>query len=366
MTRGRVDAQQLFWLSLVSMVATLVLTVPGELVRWAGRAAWWTPLAAAVVLVPLAFAVGRAAGRHGDAVALARDRLGPVAGRLLLLAIWAALALDAAMVTREVADGAASVFVRAVVPLPLLIVTVVGPGVWLAWLGPVVMGRVATVVTVGFVVLFVLGFAVATPALHVLWTRPILPVDGRFLSPPPLVLVGLWLIEPTLTVALMMGQARASARARGGTVAALATAAGAFLLTASIWLVIADFGPVRAAELAQPLLHVMQELPYTLYLEHLDSFVVPVEVLSALVKVGVFLWLWARISVGVLDLPTVWLLPALGLANGGLAMAIATNGLELDRLLYQATVYIVPAVLLLFAVAYVARGRRRGRVVRAT
>lgn len=358
MKRGRINARQLFWLAFVSMVATLVLTVPGELVRWAGRGAWWTPLAAATPMVPLAFLIGQAGGRQGDAVAMVRQRLGPVAGRGLLLAVWVALALDAAIVTREVAEGASNVFVHATVPVPLLVGIIVATGMWLAWLGPVVMGRVATAITLGFMISFAVGFVVATPVLHVLWARPLLPTDGRFLGTAPITLSWLWLIEPALFGALVMDEVLPSARASTGTLVALATAAGAVLLSTSTWLVIADFGPVRAAEFAEPLLHVMQELPYSVYLEHLDSFVVPVEILSALVKVGLFLWLWARVSYGLIDLPLAWLMPALALINGAASTVMFGNGLDLVRSTYGYALYILPALLVLFAAAYLPLGRR--------
>ena len=213
MRRGKIDTRQLFWLAFVSMVATLVLTVPGELVRWAGRGGWWTPLAAAAPMVPLAFVIGQAGGRQGDAPARVLRRLGPVAGRALLLAVWVALAVDAAIVTREVAEGAGNVFVHATVPVPLLVAIIVATGMWLAQLGPVVMGRVATAITVGFVVCFVLGFVVATPSLHLLWARPLLPTDRRLLGGAPMTLTCLWLIEPALVGALMMDEVLPSARA---------------------------------------------------------------------------------------------------------------------------------------------------------
>ena len=365
MKRGRINARQLFWLAFVSMAATLVLTVPGELLRWAGRGAWWTPLAAATPMVPFAFLVGHAGGRQGDAVAMVRQRLGPVAGRGLLLAVWGALAIDAAIVSREVAEGASTVFVHAVVPVPLLVAIIVATGMWLAWLGPVVMGRVATAIALGFVITFVLGFVLATPVLHVLWARPFLPTDSRFLGTAPMTLSWLWLIEPALVGALVMDDVLPSARARAGTLVALATAAGAVLLSTATWLTIADFGPVRAAEFAQPLPHVMQELPYSLYLEHLDSLVVPVEILTALVKVGLFLWLWARVSYGLIDLPTAWLMPALALINGAASIVLFANDLDLDRSIYGYALYILPTLLVLFAVAYLPLGRRTAQSARS-
>lgn len=352
MNRGGIAASQLFWLAFVSMVATLVLALPGELLRWGGRGAWWTPLVVATVAVPLAFVVGRAAGNHGDAVRVIRRRLGPVAGRGLLLLVWLALAIDAAIVTREVAEGASTMFVHALVPVPLLAAVSVLPGVWLAWLGPVSTGRVATAITPAFVVGFVLGAIVVLPLLHVPWARPLLPTDARFLGAAPVELTSLWLVEPTLVGVIVMGDVLPSARARAGSVLAAATAAGALLLAATIWLVIADFGPVRAAEFAEPLLHVAQELPYSIYLEHLDSLAVPIEILAALVKIGVFLWLWVRVSQGIVDVARAWMVPSLAALNVAGSIAMFANALDLDRSIYRYTLYIVPTLLLLFAVSY--------------
>lgn len=352
MKQGRVNASQLFGLGIISMLATLLLTLPGELLRQAGRGAWWTPLVAAVPAVPLAYAVGKRAGKQGDAVALLRRLLGPFVGRVLLLLVWLAVAIDMAIITREVAEGTSASFSSAIVPVPVLVMLVLVPGMWLAWLGPMVIGRVATMISAGIIVSCVVGFLAVVPLMHVLWTRPVIPTDARFLGGAPMELSWLWLIEPALVGTLIMHEVQPSARRMAGGILAGATASGAILLSGAIWLVIADFGPIRAAEFSVPILHIARELPYSMYLERLDSLVIAVGILGALVKVGLFLWIWAHVSEGIVRVRTAYLLPSLAVANGISSIGMFANPLALDRSIYSYGLYILPTFFVFMAVSY--------------
>ena len=363
MNRGLLNAHQLYWLAVLSMVATLILIVPGELLRLAGRGAWWTPLVVAVPAVPLAFVVGNRAGACGDVVTLIQRRFGGLSARALLLPVWLAFALDMTLILRETVEGTSMTFVAAqsLVPRPLLTALVLVPGVWLALLGSVVIARVSSVVAVAVLGAFVSGALVILPQLHVLWLRPLLPTDGRFWSGSALLLTALWMIEPALLGMLIMHKVQSAARRRAGTILAAATASGALLLSASIVLVISDFGSNRAAEFVVPLLHVAQDLPYSLDLEHLDTLVVPVEILAALGKIGIFLWLWLRVSEAIAPVRAPWLLALQVGVAAAAGFIMLPNVPALIQSMYVYAAYIVPTFLVLMLVAYLP-GVTRARV----
>jgi len=354
LNRGHLSASQLYWMAVLSMVATLILMVPGELLRLAGRGAWWTPLVVAIAAVPLAFVVGNRAGVCGDAITLIQRRFGRLAAKALLIPVWLAFALDMTLILRETVEGTSMTFVAAqsLVPRPLVTALVLAPGVWLALLGSVVLARVSSVVTVAVLGAFVSGALVILPQLHVLWLLPLLPTDGRFWRGSALLLTALWMIEPTLLGMLVMHKVQSVARRRAGAILAAATASGAVVLSASIVLVISDFGTGRAAEFVVPLLHVAQDLPYSLDLEHLDTLVVPVEILAALGKIGIFLWLWLRVSEAIAPVRAPWLLALQVGVAAAAGFTLLPNIPALVHSMYVYAAYIVPTFLVLMMVAY--------------
>lgn len=84
MSAARLPGAGLFWMALTAMLPTVILVMPGVLLRLAGPSAWWTPLAAGIPAAGFAWVVGTAAARHGDLLAAARRGLGPVLGCVLL------------------------------------------------------------------------------------------------------------------------------------------------------------------------------------------------------------------------------------------------------------------------------------------
>lgn len=345
MNRGSITSPQLFWTALLSMLPTMITLLPGELLRQGGRWAWWTPLVAAPPAAALAWIVGWFASRGGDLVAQAHVALGPIAGRLLLAAACAATGAYTVVIVREVAEGVRATYVSGNVPLGALVLMALLPAGILAWLGPVVIARVAALVAPTLTAAYLGGLAVAIPVLHMIWALPLLPGDGRFAAWPPVGIAWVWLVEPALVGVLVAHRLEPGARQRAGRVLAGVTLAAAGLLALGLWTLVADFGPPRAAQLTLPFQLFAEDLPYSPYLEHLDTLVLPVQMLSGLGKLGIFLWLWSRLAGGVSQ--RRWAHAALlcgAVAAGILGLVLFPNALAVDRSLYGLADFALPVL----------------------
>ncbi len=345
MNRGSITPPQLFWTALLTMLPTMIMLLPGELLRQGGRWAWWTPLVAAPPAAALAWAAGWLAAHDGDMVEHARRALGPIAGRLVLAATWAATGAYTIIIVREVGEGARATFVSGNVPLGALVLMVLLPAGILAWLGPVVIARVASLVAPLLTAAYLGGLVVALPVLHIIWALPLLPGDGRFATWPPLGIAWVWLVEPALVGVLVAHRLDPAARRRAGLVLAGVTITAAILLALGLWALVADFGPPRAAQLILPFQLFSEDLPYSPYLEHLDTLVMPIQMLSGLGKVGIFLWLQTRLAGGA----TVrcWAPAALvseSVAAGILGLVLFPNALAVDRSLYRLADFALPVL----------------------
>jgi spore germination protein KB len=361
--RGRLTARQLFWIALIGVLPTVFLEVPGEIVRLAGRYAWQTPLIAAPPAAAFAWWVGRRGGGRGDLVQAASAVRPPWLGRVLLAGVWAAVGVLAVVALRETAEGAAATFIKGNVPLSALTLMILAVGGLLAWLGPVVIGRTSAVLAPTLSVTYLGGLMLVLPLLQLVRVLPLLPPAFPAGSWAPIRLEWLWLVQPALVGALLVGRLEGQHRRRAGAVLALATAVAAALLSAGLWVVVADFGPQRAAELALPFLNVSKELPYSAYLEHLDSLVMPIEMVSAMEKVGIVFWMWHRLACALVPVPAAGLMSiaAVTLVSGVLSMALFPNLLAVDRALYPVSSVCVPAFAVALAALYgLAPSRRRG------
>lgn len=363
MSRGRLTARQLFWIALIGVLPTVFLEVPGELVRLAGRYAWQTPLFAAPPAVAFAWWVGSMAAGRGDLAQAAAGVRPAWLGRLLLAGAWMAVGIVCVLVLRETAEGAAATYVKGNVPISALTLLILIEGGLLAWLGPVVIGRTSAVLAPALSVTYLGGLMLVLPLLQVVRLLPLLP--GVF---PPgigvsLRLEWLWLVEPALVGALLADRLEGQHRRRAGSALALATALAAVLLSAGLAVIVADFGPARAAELALPFLDLSKELPYSAYLEHLDSLVMPIEIVSAMEKVGIMFWMWHRLACLLVPVPaaSVMWIPAIALASGLLSMSLFPNLLAVDRALYPVSAACVPVFAAVLTAVYgMAPAGRRG------
>jgi hypothetical protein len=345
MNRGQLSSAQLFWTALLTMLPTLVLLLPGELLRQGGRWAWWTPLLAALPAAGLAAVAGWLGARGGDLVTAARRVLGPLAGRLLLGTAWVATGAYTVVITRELGEGARATFVSGGVPLGPLALLALLPAGLLAWLGPVVIARVAALVAPFLGAMYLIGLAAAVPVMHAVWALPLLPADGRFASWPALGITWVWLAEPAFLGVLVAHRLDGEGRRRAGLVLAAAALAGAGLLALGLLALVADFGPARAAQLLLPFQLLSEDLAYSPYLEHLDTLVMPIEILAGLSKLAIFLWLWSRLAGGMSA--RRWehaALLCLAAAAAILALTLFPNSLAVDRSFYGLAEYALPTL----------------------
>lgn len=355
------SARQLFWTAFLMMFPTIILLLPGDLVRLGGRYGWWTPLADALLTVPLVGVLGRLAGRHGDAVAVPLDRLGPILGRIIVLLLWAGLGAYAVIITREFAAVAETTYVSGDVPLAVLTALGLIVAGLAARLGIVVVARGAEVMAPALLAVLVALAVAALPTVHVIWALPLLPRNAGFAAPQALGRTATFLIEPAL-LALVMGQADRPTRRRAGTILAGATAAAAGLTAVFTWAMIAQFGPPRAGEVLIPFFLMAKRIMLGSFLTHLELLFIPIILAGGAGKMAIYYWLWVRCGEGLTGGGRgVWLI--LGLLGLGTASVIALpNPIVLDRSMYVvltlgALPTLLAALLLTYGFAAVLRPR---------
>ena len=363
MRRGQITGGQLFWVAFSAMFPTINLLLPGDLLRLGGRSAWWTPLLAAVPACAFAWAVGAGGGRCGDLVRAARHGLGPVFGRVVLLLAWAAMGVYTVLAVRESIDLSAQTFIFREVPVPILALLGLIPAAVFAWLGPVVIARVATLLAAAGLTVY-LGVLVASlPMAQVIWALPLLPRDLRFASLHPLDLMWIWLVEPALVGSILMHRVAARDRGQAGKILAAAVAAAALSTAAGLWVMTANIGPQVAATLTIPLASLVRGVDVG-NVQHLDTLVLPTMVVASALKVGIFFYVWARLGAGLL---AGWARIALAVevaAAGVLAIVLLPSPSAADRALYawaglRALPVLAGALPLAYALAAVRRGVRQ-------
>jgi hypothetical protein len=348
---GRLTAGQLYWLLLLTIFPTAVLVLPGDIVRAAGRWAWWSPL------------VGAVAGRRGGVVGAARRGLGVGWARLPLALAWAGAALVAVEAAREFAEVTETLFVLGQVPTWLLTAAGLIPAAWLARLGPVVLARVAGLLVLPLAVGFALVTAGAAAGGHVLWGLPLWPRDLRFCGWPAAGRAWAWLAAPAWVVALLAGHLDGPARRRTGTVAALATLSGALGLAVALWVMIIDGGPARISQFLLPFLNIADGLSVGPFAQHVGTLIMPVEVMGQLLRLGTALWAWTHLAAALgLRGPAVPAVQALLAGAAGLAAFSNMPALTFAVYRWMGPV-VLPAlagtVLGTYAAADLARGRGR-------
>lgn len=293
MKRDPLTARQLFWTAFLTMFPTILLLLPGDLLRYGGRDAFWTPLAAGVPAAALVWVVGALASHQGELTAACFRGLGPVVGRVVLAGVLAALAVYTVVATREYAQVAFVTFVFEDVPLWLLTAMGLVVAGMAAWLGLTVIARGAEIIAPLLLLVGALLLVAALPFSHALWARPLLPRNPRFAGVAPIALTWVWLVEP-LMATLMLEHATAAARRVAGRTLAAATALAALATAVGLWVIVADFGPARAAELVLPLFNLTKEMAFGSFLQHLEVVLIPVALMGGAGKMAIFYWLFAR------------------------------------------------------------------------
>jgi spore germination protein KB len=361
--RGRLSVRQLFWCTILLMFPTIILFLPGDLLRTGGRSAWWTPLVVAPPALGLLWATGALARRFGSPIRAARDAFGPVAMRLVAGLLWAVLALYTVVVVREFAQGAAITYVFEDVPVAVLTAMGLVPAASAAWLGLVVVGRTAEAVLPVLLVVY-LGLLLALlPFSHPVWALPLRPEQASFVSLQPLARTGVWLVEPAL-VTLAADELGQQGLARLPAVLAGAAAAIAVLLALTVWLMVADFGPIRAAQLTLPIYEAAREATFGAFLEHMEALFIPVVLLGGTGKMALFYWLWTRTGRELTGGGAgVWLAGEL-VAGGAASVLFFRSAVQLDLALYTVLArFAVPALVGGILLAYTGaawRARRSG------
>lgn len=332
--RGRLAQGQFFWIIFLAMFPTMVMLLPGDLVRLGGRGAWWTPLVAAVPALALLWLLVRLAAPLGDPRAVALRVLGPVLGRTLLLAEWLALGAYVVVVVREAAEISQVTLVIANVPVWLLAACMLVPSGLLVWLGPVVLGRTASLVGPILVLMFLIVLGSVLPAIHALWARPLLPRDARFIAWRPLLETWVWDAEPLFLGLALLTHLHPTARRVAGPTLELAMGTSSLLTALGTWMLLALLGPHGAAGLQLPALELVNRITFGPFVQHLQSFVLPIEAMGTALKLAVFLWVWARLGEAITGAPLrVCLLVEAGLGLG-LGMGLFPNVLGVDEALY--------------------------------
>lgn len=350
--RGRLTVRQLFYFLYMLMVPTIYFIPVGDLVRLAGRWGWWSPFVVAIPSAALALWLGARAARHGDLVSVARQALGPMWARLLFACLWVLLGIEVVFIFREVADQSVLSFTYSVVPLVFLLALTAVIGLYIALLGVVVAARLAAIF---FFVVAVLSLVVegsAVPSLHLVWMLPLLPRTTQFLGIDPLARISWWLSEPLLGV-LLIHRLGPDSRRRAGTMMAAAILLGAAVMSVVTFVAIAFGGPQQQARVMLPGYVLLRQVRYSALLPtHLETVVNPALVITSALKVGMFLWLWARLGAAAWHLPRTWMLV------GGTVAAAAAAWLALDPLRVEVGVFtvigrfVVPLSVLLLVLGY--------------
>lgn len=359
--RGGLSAAQLLWIVLLAVFPTMVMLPVGDLARLVGRFAWWTPLAAAVPGVALAWGLGAVAGRTGGTVSAALRGWGPWLGRALLLTQALAVGAYVVVVVREAAEISSVTLVAATVPVWLLAGLTMIPAVALAALGPVVTGRASLVIGPASVLTF-LGVLVAVlPTVHAIWALPLLPRNSRFLDGQALGRIWVWLAEPSFLGAALMDHVAAGVRRRAGGLLALGVAGSAILVAAGTWVAIAEMGPHGVAAASLPILSVVNRVSFGPFVQHLQTASLPVEAMATALKLAVFLWAWTHLVRGVVGGGGGVIL-AVGAAVGlGLGVGVFANVLAVDRAVYTwLALWALPGLMGGLLLIYGAAALRRG------
>jgi hypothetical protein len=360
-SREELGARQLFWTAFLTMFPTILVLLPGDLLRYAGRFAWWTPLLAGAAATLVVWALGAAAGQQGGIEAALSRGLGPVAGRLLMAVLLAALAAYTVVVTREYAQLAFATFVFENVPLWLLTALGLGVAGMAAWLGLTVIARGAEITGPLLLWVHLVLLAAALAFSHVIWARPLLPTNTHFARPAAVALTWVWLAEP-VTGVFMMEHAAPGVRRRAGRLLAQATALAAGVTAVGLWVMVADFGPARAAEFVLPMFNLTKEMTLGSFLQHFELVLIAVALLGGAGKMAIFYWLVARAGRYLTRGGSrPWLLAAL-LGLGAASVFLFSNVLDVGAALRWVLVpWALPALVGGVALAYAAGALRRRR-----
>lgn len=359
MRRGQLTQRQLFYIMFLLMVPTIYFLPVADLIRLGGRWSFWSPFVVALPSAALTCWLGRAAARHGSLFAAAQGAVGPVLTRALAGVLWLCLGTMVTFILREVSDQAGLSFIYGRVPAGVVLLTTAAAGVYMALLGVVVMARVAAILFAINLVLTALINLAALGGAHLLWVLPLLPRTTDFLRVEPLVRISWWLTEPMLGV-LLVQRLGPDARRHAGRIMAVAVLLGATIMSLVVFTVTAFGGPQYEARVTLPGYSLLSEIRLSDMLPtHIETLANPLIVVTSVLKVALFLWMWAAAGHVAWRMPRPWLLV------GGCGVATAVAGLALDAFRVEWGVYaiigryVVPATVTGLVLVYVSQAARR-------
>lgn len=310
----RIDTRQLLALLVVSRITISLLSNPVLTDPATGKDAWLillvlSPLIALLSLGPTLWLLRRG---HGEAMpALLERLLGRWIARLLLL--WQVLFLlfILGIDLREIGDFLVLTFLQpSSIVIPVLLVT--GLGTWAALAGIEVMGRFVQIAFPLLVLVIVMMLLLVLPDME--W-RVFLPLSLQAVGPLPairqaLISTGRWqeavwlgMVVPHLSG--LQGLTR--------TVAYASLWLGLLWSTLSL-ITTGLLGPLQT-DLLYPYLTMTRLVKVPGLLERLDALILVVWLLCCTVRIGILLWVVARLLgavIGVRDRPLV--LPLAGIA----------------------------------------------------
>lgn len=304
---GQISGAQAVYLTVVAIVGTATLILPGPVIRAAGPDAWAATVASTLLtLIPGYLWVRLAARWPGrDLFELAVAAGGRLAGGLVnaLLLLWVII------ITTGISWIATDVIVTSFLPFtprPLLIASIVLPAAYAAHGRLEVVARLSQVT---FWVLAVLAVALMVLSARDADLRRLLPAVGAGARP---VLKGAFapmgiLTENTMLAALLPFLARPCRPGR--LLLAVTALAGAILAGLTAWTV-AIFGPELPKRFQYPVLMAAHVISMADILERLDALMIVLWVAGAVAKLAFWYWLLCLGTARLLGLrdyrPLVW------------------------------------------------------------
>ncbi len=314
---------------------TMVVLLPGALIRDAGRWAWLTlPLCGAGVGAVAAAAYRSPVLRQEGLIGAALRVGGPWAGRALLATVWLTAAAYGVLIVRQLALAGLTVYVSADVPLIVLVAMPIILATLVAALGIGVLARVAVIVIPLMVLNNIPWLGISLPSLHISWLRPAVPSNLDFASPPALSLAGAFMVEIFL-LAVWTDKLNAVPRARDGSLLALKVIGMVVLLgTLAVAQVIAFFGPERAGQFLMPTAELARELAYPDFIQGLNAIASPFLILGGMVKLAFYELTLVRLQRTLVPLGApVWHAIAVGLLLGVAGATLLPDTFDLLRAL---------------------------------
>lgn len=361
-----ISLRQLTTIGVALIYPTLVLLVPGDLIRAAGRWAWLSLPLAGVVIGLVAAAAFRSPVLRKEGVVGATMRMGgPWVGRGVLVAAWLAVAADGTLIVRQVALASLTVYPGGHVSLLILGAMPVILASVIAALGLGVLARVAGIVVPLIIFANVPWIGLSLASIHVNWLLPLVPANLGFASAPAMSVAGAFLVEVFL-LAFWTDRLDSVPRARDGSLLPVTVLAIVILFgDMAVAQITGFFGPARAGQFLIPSAELARELAYPDFVQGLDAIASPFLILGGTLKLAFYETTLLRLQRTILPVGApAWHAAAIALLLGIAGATLLPNAFVLLRALHtfgtlDACVFtVLPLLLILGSVVAPVRRRR--------